>query len=227
MPKLKFVHLCLSSCLVVLLLFIAFYAGRFAVADFYLEQASTAYQQANVESVTQLQTILVDIDKALQWRANSAEALDLKAEVLYQYWWLSPDGQYYSDSSLLQQADHLHKQALKYRNDWSFTLARLAFIHANKPHLDEEFNTWFKRAYELGRYETKIAYSMMLLGFDYWDQFDAIQRQQTIEFARISIEQKANKLTHLKAVFMRHQQWHFICQTLPSTERKETLCLGA
>jgi len=202
---------------VTLLIALALKAGQFAISDYYFEQANQRRQALNIDvekTSRVLLPILRDVEKALYWRPNSAEALDLKADLLYQSWWLSPDGQYFNSSTLLQAADATHKKALKRRKDWSFVIARLALIHAQKPTIDAEFDGWFTKAYELGRYETEIARSLMQIGLQAWPRLSPQQRQQTIEFTRISIEQKSNKPRDIRSILASSNALGLICVEL-------------
>ena len=212
---------------VALLIALALKAGQFAISDYYFEQAKQRRQALNIDvekTSRVLLPILREVEKALYWRPNSAEALDLKADVLYQSWWLSPDGQYFNSSKLLQAADATHRKALNIRKDWSFVIARLALIHAQKPAIDAEFETWFAKAYQLGRYETEIARSMMQIGLQAWPRLNPQQRQQTIEFTRISIEQKANSSKFIRALLSDYEQLDFICNELPRSKRMKKVC---
>lgn len=215
---------------VTLLIALAFKAGQFAISDYYFEQANQRRQALNIDiekTSRVLVPILSDVENALYWRPNSAEALDLKADLLYQSWWLSPDGQYFNSSKLLQAADATHKKALIIRKDWSFVIARLALIHAQKPEIDAEFEIWFAKAYELGRYETEIARSMMQIGLQAWSKLNQKQRQQTIEFTRISIEQKINSSKFIQKLLADYGQLEFMCNELPSSRRMQNVCQSA
>ena len=212
---------------VFLLIILAIVTGKFVVADFYLDRASDNYNQLDFEKLRNaksLESVIHDIDQSLKWRRDNAQALDLKATLLYQQWWLSPDAQFFSESKLLRDAEKYHLDALKLRHDWSFTLAQLALIHSNKEALDNDFSHWFSKAYEFGRYETVIARTLMEVGLRFWSQLNQSQKEMTLEFARISIEIKSNSSQAMKALLIQYGQLAFICNHTKRTERQGRVC---
>jgi len=209
------------------LLSLSAYFFKFAAADFYYEQANHQFKSLDIENVREtssLTQIYDYINESLAWRPNDSEALDLKANILYAHWWISPDGQYYQDSSLLQHANKFHLASLEVREVWSFGFARLALIHSQKALLDPQFESWFSRAYEVGRYETSIARSLMQVGLMNWNQLNEDQQNMTIEFIRLSIEQKANSPRFMKGVLQSYGKLEFVCSQLEYTERKDNVC---
>ena len=171
-----------------------------------------------------LAAVVRDIDESLKWRKSNAQALDFKATLLYQQWWLSPDAQFFSESKQLREAEKYHLDALKLRHDWSFTLAQLALIHSNKDVLDDQFAYWFSKAYEFGRYEAVIGRSLMEVGLRFWSQLNQSQKEMTVEFTRISIEQKSNSPRAMKVLLTQYGQLAFICSNTKPTERQEKVC---
>jgi hypothetical protein len=202
-------------------------SGQLAISDYYFETANQRLQALNIDvekTSRVLQPILNDVDKALYWRRNSAEALDLKADLLYQSWWLSPDGQYFQQSTLLKTAATLHLQALSIRKDWAFSVARLALIYSHQSTLDDRFERWFFESHRLGLYETTIARSLMTIGFQYWPQLSASQRRLTMDFTRVSIEQKANSAESMITFLDSYGKREEVCRTLSNTPRKLRVC---
>ena len=214
---------------VLILLVLIVITTKFAVADFYFDRANNSYKKLNIgqlRSAKFLTPAMKDVDKSLSWRRDNAQTLDLKAVLLYQQWWLSPDAQFFNQSELLRNAEKYHLEALKLRQDWSFTYAQLVFIHSNKRKLDDEFAFWFSKAFEFGRYETAVARSVMEVGFRYWAQLNQSQKDMTIEFARISIEQKSNSPQLMKDIFTQYGLIKLVCEKIEATERKNKVCSG-
>jgi hypothetical protein len=159
-------------------------------------------------------------------RRDAADALDFKADLLYQSWLLSPDAQYLDDSHLLQEALRFHYEALEIRLGWSFSAARLALIYSHQAKLDHNFDRWFVEAHRLGLYETAIARSLMTIGLSNWTRLSGQQKSLTIDFVRTSIEQKANSTAKMKLLLDRYKKRHEACSILAATPRKIKVCEG-
>jgi len=201
---------------------------KYAVADFYYETAFNKYKEINIDQERETERLLSindDVDKSLAWRSTASEPLDLKANSLYGQWWVSPDAQFYEESKLLQEANNLIIESLINRKTWSFGYSQLALIHSQKKVLDSEFSQWFAKAYEVGRYETSIARSLMQVGLINWGKITVEEREMTIEFIRISIEQKANSPRFMRKVLLSYGRLDYICNLLMDTERKDKVCL--
>ncbi len=215
------------------LISIALCAGRFAIADYYYENAKLAYEAIDVSRLEygrELQPLIEQLDKSLKWRRNQVNALDFKANLLYQYWWLSPDAQYLDQSSLLQNAVRLHIEASSLRRNWSYSAARLTLIHSHQSRLDKRFDKWFAESHRLGLYETSIARSLMSIGLQQWRQLSDQQKSYTIDFIRISIEQKSNSPESIALILDRHNMRADVCiSMIEKTLRAEKVCgdLGA
>ncbi|RBP52943.1 hypothetical protein DFR28_101327 [Arenicella xantha] len=213
--------------LILVLCGFAIWSGRYAISAYYYERAKSSYDAIDLDSLeyaSDLLPFINDVDEALRWREQYADALDLKGDLLYQSWWLSPDGQYLEQSTLLQTAAMLHERALLIRQNWSFSVARLALIYSNQKKLGDEFSLWFSEAHRLGLNETRVAYSMMQIGLHHWPVLSGQQRQQTTDFTRISIEQKANSTKVIRALLSGYGQLDFMCSELPVTKRMQEVC---
>lgn len=213
--------------LIVSLLLFSIWVARYALADFYYQRSKTAYGQLDISALSyshELDEVVNDINSSLELRRSAADALDFKANLLYQSWWLSPDGQYLDDSLLLQQALLLHLEALEIRRGWAFSAARLALIHSHQAKLDDNFDQWFTEAHRLGLYETSIARSLMVIGLSNWARLSEQQKSLTIDFARASIEQKANSTAKMTAFLDGYQKRWEVCNSLADTPRKIKVC---
>lgn len=200
----------------------------FGLADFYYQRAKDHYRvlgQSQLSSVKDLNSVMVDVDRSLAVRGSYADALDLKADLLYKSWWLSPDGQYLHQSDYLQEAVRLHLRALKVRKGWVFAISRLALIHSHQQVLDEKFHHWFFESHRLGLNETLIARSLMEVGLLNWERLTYDQRTITLDFIRVSIEQKANSPQSISMVLRRYQKREYVCRELPDSPRKITMCM--
>ena len=211
----------------VTVLLITYYSTKYAVADFYFERSQANYSALNLdalESSHQLFGVLDDINNALVLRPNSAKVIDFKADVLYQSWWISPDGQYLQDSTLLQTVVALHIKANKFRQGWAFNASRLAITYSHQRELKQNFDHWFSKSYQLGLYETQVARSMMFLGLENWNKLSATQKTMTLDFIRASIEQKSNSIKSILSVLEQYQQLEQICSPSKKTDRMKLLC---
>lgn len=213
---------------VVSLAVIAIGSGRYAIADYYYEKAKSRYDASNLRSFefsSELQPFIDVVDRALTWRRSHADALDFKADLLYRSWWLSPDGQYLDQSALLQRAVRLHKEALNLRRNWSYSSARLALIYSHQAKLGKEFDKWFLETHRLGLYETSIAKSLMTIGLQKWSQLNKRQQDYTMDFIRVSIEQKANSPEAMAILLDRYKKRAEICLNMPNkTPRAIAVC---
>lgn len=201
--------------------------AKYALADYHYERARAIYSNLDAGELnyaSELTPVIEQVDRSLMLRGTSANALDFKADMLYQSWWLSPDGQYLNSSKLLQGAESLHFEASKIRKNWSFSVARLALIHSQQRSLEDGFGEWFSKAHQLGVYETRVARSMMLVGLKNWSKLTDQQRTLTVEFVQASIEQKANSPEFIRGVLLRHDKLDFLCSTLNKTARVDAVC---
>lgn len=199
----------------------------FGLADFYYQRAKDQYAQLTLSKLTlakQLKPVIIDVDRALNIRSSHADALDFKADLLYQSWWLSPDGQYLHQSHYLQEAVKLHLGSLDIRKGWSFAISRLALIHSYQVDLDKKFDHWYSESHRLGLYETSIARSLMELGLQNWSRLTVDQRSITMDFVRVSIEQKVNSPQSIAKLLNHYQKREFACRELPDSPRKNTMC---
>ena len=213
--------------LIVVLLVVSIWSVRYALADFYFQRAKIAFDSLNLGELAyarELDGIVDDIDRSLKLRRNAADPLDFKADLLYQSWWLSPDGQYLQGSYLLQSAVRVHQEAQKLRQGWAFSAARLALIYSNQSTLDRNFDRWFAESHRLGLYETKIARSLMVIGLRNWERLSDQQKKLSMDFVRTSIEQKANSAAMMIALLDRYQKRQIVCITLANTPRKIKVC---
>lgn len=202
-------------------------AANYGVADYYYQRAKDTYSAMPVGELSyarELSPVLEDVTRALDLRDTHADALDFKADLLYRSWWLSPDGQYLSQSSFLQQAAALHLTALETRQGWAFSSARLALIYSHQSKLDERFEHWFAEAHRLGLYETRVARSLMIIGLQNWTSLSVNQQELTMDFIRASIEQKPNSPQWIARVLDRYQKRNDVCDFLPDTARKLKAC---
>jgi hypothetical protein len=209
------------------LLLISLSAAKYALADFHYQRAKTTYDHldiAKLKYARELDEIVDTLDKSLRFRRNSADALDFKANLLYQSWWLSPDGQYLQDSQLLQNALLLHEEAQAHRKSWVFSAARMALIYSHQAELDSNFHRWFIESYRLGLYETTIARSLMVVGLQNWEKLLESQQSLTMDFIRASIEQKANSAQAMVILLDGYQLRQEACEALPNTPRKIAVC---
>jgi len=209
------------------LLCVSAFTARYAASDFYYEKAQTSYHALNLEaldSAKPLAAIIDMLDKALDWRSSHADAIDLKADLLFQSWWLSPDGQYVHQSNLLQRAATLHLSSLEYRKDWVYSAARLAMIYSNQPELDKNFSYWFLKSHKLGLYETDVAKSLMHVGLTNWPRLNESQRSMTIDFVRTSIEQKSNSPNSMRQVLTGYAKLDYVCESIKLTSRAKEVC---
>ncbi len=214
---------------ITVLLALAVLCSRYALADYYYDRAKRAYQSLNQSTLNyshQLSPVLSDIDKSLTLRQASARSLDFKADLLYQSWVLSPDGQYFHQSDLLQRAAEIHIDALSLRHDWAYSTARLALIYSHQRSFDTEFDRWFHEAHRLGLYETRIARELMNVGLQHWLRLTEAQQELTLDFVRASIEQKANSQQAMIQLLDRYNRRGEACARLPGTPRKELVCEG-
>ncbi len=212
------------------LLFVVVISLRVAIADYYYERSRRAFESidfSNFDYARELESYFSDINRSLSWRAKNADALDFKANLLYQSWVLSPDGQYLQESDLLQEAVQLHNEALKYRSGWAFSAARLALIYSHQAQLDTHFNAWFTEAHRLGLYETSIAKSLMLMGLENWQKLTQLQRQRVLEFVQVSIEQKSNSADKIKLILKHYNKWQKVCRSLHVSQRMMNVCEDA
>lgn len=216
--------------LIVGLLVGSIWSVKYALADFYYQRAKVAFDSLDIDELDyarELDGIMVDVDRSLNLRRTAADPLDFKANLLYQSWWLSPDGQYLQDSDLLQGAVRLHGEAQKLRQGWAFSAARLALIYSHQAKLDRNFDRWFVESHRLGLYETKIARSLMIIGLRNWERLTNLQQNLTMDFVRTSIEQKTNK-PKVMIMLLNHYKMHRkACDTLPDTQRKIAVCQGS
>lgn len=199
----------------------------FGLADFYYQRAKDQYTQLNLSQLSlakQLNPVVIDVDRALSVRSSHADALDLKADLLYQSWWLSPDGQYLHQSNYLKEAAKLHFRSLNIRKNWSFSTSRLALIYSHQTELDEQFDYWYSKSHRLGLYETSIARSLMQLGLQNWQRLTVDQRSKTMDFVRVSIEQKVNSPQSMAKLLNHYQKREYACRELPDSPRKNRVC---
>ncbi len=218
----------LSLSFLALLIFIfSGVAIRFAAADFYFERAKTAYSSTQLNELQRSEMFLPflrDLESALTWRSSHVDAIDLKADIFYQIWWLFPDAQYYEESSLLQSSIKLHESGLLIRKNWSYSQARMALIFSHGRELGPEFDRWFKSTHKIALYEAGLARSMMTVGLANWPRLSRSQQQITVEFIVASIEQKSNSLSDLKAELTVHKKLGLVCENTGNTERSSQLC---
>lgn len=222
-----FSNVIIRICIFVSLLGLSALCVRYSVSDFYYEAAKKQYNTINVDEERSAEILLPvyqDLERSLSLRHNNPEALSLKANSLYAHWWISPDAQFYENSLLLQEADSLHRDSLKYRKLWSFGFSQLALIHVQKATLDSDFDQWFEAAYEIGRFETSIARSLMQVGMINWTRLTEKQRTLTLDYIRISIEQKANSPGYMRNVLRSYGQLEYVCGLLANTQRKTKVC---
>ena len=214
---------------VITLLLISLSAAKYALADFHYQRAKATYDHldiAKLKYARELDQIVDTLDQSLRFRRNSADALDFKANLLYQSWWLSPDGQYLQDSQLLQKALLLHEEAQTHRKGWAFSAARMALIYSHQAELDANFHRWFIESHRLGLYETTIARSLMVVGLQNWQKLSESQQSLTMDFIRVSIEQKANSAQSMIILLDNYGKREVVCRTLPITPRKLGVCDG-
>jgi hypothetical protein len=212
---------------VITLLLISLSAAKYAIADFHYQRAKASYDYldiAKLKYARELNEIVDTLDQSLRFRRNSADALDFKANLLYQSWWLSPDGQYLQDSQLLQNALLLHEEAQAHRKSWAFSAARMALIYSHQAELDSNFHQWFIESHRLGLYETTIARSLMVVGMQNWAKLSESQQSLTMDFIRASIEQKANSAQAMVILLDGYQLRKEACEALPNTPRKIAVC---
>jgi len=212
-----------------LLLASSVWIARYALSDFYYQRVKTSYSAVDFSSLRyarELSHFIDEIDKSLSLRPTAANSLDLKADLLYQSWWLSPDGQYFQDSKQLQAAAALHNDALQIRKNWVFSIARLALIYSHQAELDEQFDYWFTKSHKLGLYETAIAKSLMQLGLNNWDRLNLKQQSITLDFVASSIEKKSNSAKAMELLLNRYDRLSEVCKRLPNTPRKLSVCKG-
>lgn len=211
----------------ILLFLISGFCMYFGLAEFYYQKANDKYSQMNISNLRvakQLKPISIDLDYALGLRGSHANALDLKADLLYQSWWLSPDGQYLDSSDYLQEAVEHHLNSLKIRQGWVFAISRLALIHSHQQELDEKFDYWFAQSHRLGLYETRVARSLMEVGLQNWHRITVDQQVVAMDFIRVSIEQKSNSPQYIAKLLQRYQKQEFICRELAYSPRKKMMC---
>lgn len=211
------------------LLLLSFWVGKLALADFYYQRAKTTFESLDLETLSyshELEVVVKDVNRSLSLRRSTADALDLKGDLLYQSWWLSPDGQYLQDSRLLQNAVALHVEAQEQRAGWAFSAARLALIYSHQSKLDFNFDEWFVESHRLGLYETTVARSLMIVGLQNWGRLSTQQQKLTMDFVRTSIEQKANSPEMMIMLLDRYKMRHKACGTFPDTQRKINVCQG-
>lgn len=204
-------------------------ACKFAIADFYYDRAKNLYSSVDVRQSRNADVFLPfleDLDRALDWRGTHVDALDLKADILYQSWWLSPDAQYFEQSLILQDAARIHKLGLTIRKNWSYSTARLALIYSHEKKLGKEFDRWFVASFQQGLYETDLARLLMGVGLENWKRLSTRQRSITIEFAIVSIEQKANSLRNIRKLLIAHKQLDSVCKETGKTVRSRSVCAG-
>ncbi|MBX2847019.1 MAG: hypothetical protein KTR16_01765 [Acidiferrobacterales bacterium] len=200
--------------------------ARFALADYYYSRAKATLDTLDIDRLEysyKFKPVIDDIERALKLR-KTADFLDFRGDLAYQSWWLSPDGQYFPDSDLLQKAVENHLEALELRQGWSYSTARLALIYSNQAVLDENFEYWFTEAHRLGLYETSIAYSLMVVGLRNWERLNPKLRALTLDFVHTSIEQKSNSPKRLKIVLETFGKHEFVCSTISDTWRKNQVC---
>ena len=215
--------------LIVGLLVGSIWSVKYALADFYYQRAKTAFDSIDIDKLDysrELDGIIEDVDRSLRLRRSAVDPLDFKANLLYQSWWLSPDGQYLQASRLLQDAVRLHMEAQEHRAGWAFSAARLALIYSHQRKLDLKFDEWFVESHRLGLYETKIARSLMILGLRNWARLSTQQQSITMDFVGASIEQKANSPRAMIWLLNHFEIRGKACDTLPDTLRKITVCQG-
>jgi len=212
---------------VLLLVWLIYLSVTWAVSDYYFSRAKDQFNAIDFNQQRYariLNSPMAEVEKALQWRPSNTEAIDFKGDLLYRMWWLSPDGQYLMDSNLLKKAKQMHIKALSTRKNWPFTMARLALIYSHQPQLDENFNIWFSKSFDFGRYETQIARSMMRVGLENWLQLTSQQQTQTVEFIRLSIEQKVNQTRDIKQMLINFDKLQYVCSKLPISIRMQEVC---
>lgn len=209
------------------MLFVVYLIAKLALADFYYERSLNNFKPLNLEQLehsSELDSITDDVDRSLALRRSSANTLDLKADLLYQSWWVSPDAQYFNESHLLRSAAALHLEANQHRKGWAFNAARLAVIYSHQRHLEQEFNYWFSESHRLGLYETKVARSMMILGLQHWSQLTPVQQSMTSDFIRTSVEQKSNSLGFISSLLNQHKKREYVCSSSDKTTRMTKMC---
>ena len=210
------------------LMTVVFFVIHYSTSSYYFSNAEENYKESFKQEESKRSAFLNDaleqIDYALKLRPNNAKALDLKAEIIYRKWWQNPDGKFLDDSKQLQRAKELHLQALSIRKDWAFTVAQLARIEAHKPVLDDEFFKRFDQVYELGRFESAIALDMMRIGISRWSELNDKAREKTVEFTRVSIEQKRNDLKFIRNLLLGFDLFDYFCSELSESERQKVVC---
>jgi len=213
--------------LIVVLVLVSVQVAIYGFADYYYQRAKDAYSVmalSELRYARELKPVIAGVTRSLSLRKTHSDALDFKADLLYQSWWLSPDGQFLHQSSLLKQAVALHLKAYELRKDWSFSAARLALIYSHQSKLDKKFDYWFTQAHRLGIYETSIARSLMTVGLTHWEQLSKQQKALTMDFIRTSIEQKANSAKAMAILLDRYRKRGHVCRSLPNTSRKKSMC---
>lgn len=209
------------------LVFISALSMRYAIADYYYQSVKDRHQslgRSNIVTAENIRSLIADIDSALSKRGTHTDALDLKADLLYQLWWISPDGQYLQQSTYLQEALKLHLRSKRYRGDWAYVAARIALIYSQQAFLDEKFSYWFAESHRLGLYETAIARTLAELGLQHWALLTNEQRKFTADYIRVSIEQKVNSPMSMALMLNKYQKHEDLCLELPSTARKDQVC---
>jgi len=209
------------------LLVVSAFSFKYAISDFYFDQAKGKYASLDlrtVEDKSEFDEILTDLNKSLSWSENNAKALDLIGDLLYQQWWIFPDGQYLQNSELLQRAEVVQLKASKLRPKWAFSAAHLMMLYSQQEAIESDFSYWFERSYELGRYETSISLLIMQVGLEKWSRLTKDQKIKTVDATRISIEKRGNKPREIRAYLKRKKKLEYICEQLADTKRKELTC---
>lgn len=210
---------------VLVLLALSIIALFFAISDYYFQQAKQQYSlDQQQQSLPAYQPTLSLLNKSLFFRKGNAAALDFKGDVLYRRWWQSPDGDTLEVSDLLKQAKKHHLEAAKIRRHWAFNQSQLARIQSHSLNLNDEFFTYFNRAYALGLFETTTALELLKLGLWRWDELDQTSRQKVLNLADASIAQKRNSLKTLAKLLHQYRLFELICDNTIRSKRQIHMC---
>ena len=219
----------ISKMISMLIIMIAvFFVFRFSLASYYFNNAEESFKQGvtlELQDQSRAYTnALEQVEYAIKLRPKHAKALDLKGEILYRQWWLKPDGQYFRDSQLLQEAKVFHEKALAVRKEWPFTMLQLTRIEAHKPFLDENFYLRFNQTYEFGRFETVIGLDLMKIGLLRWNELNNDAKTKVVELTNISVQQKRNSLKKIAKELVEVGLFDYMCLKIESSERKQQMC---
>ncbi len=205
-----------------------FFVFRFSLTSYYFNNAEDTFKESlkleQQEKATAYANALEQIGHVLKLRPKHAKALDLKGELLYRQWWLEPDGQYLSDSKLLQESKKFHEKALTIRKEWPFTMLQLTRIEAHKPSLDNDFYLRFDQTYEFGRFEAAIASDLMKLGILRWKELRQNTKESVVELTNLSVQQKRNSLSEIRKILQGAELQEYMCSRIEKNDRQAYLC---